>query len=251
MKKPTLFRSRHGSEYDEEFMHVMSSVYERQTRHTKMRQDNVVLLVEPKPGDRVLDLGCATGAMAHFLSTFGCEVVGSDSSEVGIREARRLHPEIRFELADAAQLPFPDESFDKIVAADLTEHLTDETIAAMYDECRRVLVPGGTLSIHTPNPKHAIERLKDKGVLIEQNPSHIGLRTSPELRRGLEAAGFEIDVDVKRRSFIPGFRTLELVGAPLTELLRYRICLRARKPLEETRARQDESVPAGERPERD
>lgn len=39
-----------------------------------------------------------------------------------------------------------------------------------------------------------------------------------------------IEFDRKRRSFIPGFRTLELVGTLLTELLRYRVCIRARKP---------------------
>ena len=231
MKLPTLVRSKHGAEYDEEFMSVMTSVYEQQTPHTKMRMRNVAELVEPGPGERVLDLGCATGAMTHYLSTFGCVAVGADASPVGVEEAQRLHPELRFEVADAADLPFEDASFDKVLAADLTEHLELETLQAMFRECARVLVPGGTLSIHTPNPKHVIERLKDHGVLIEQNPSHIGLRTSEELTDELRAAGFEIDLDVKRRSFIPVFRTLELVGAPLTELLRYRVCIRARKPV--------------------
>jgi cyclopropane fatty-acyl-phospholipid synthase-like methyltransferase len=225
-----LIHARPTAEYDEEFMHVMTSEYERQTPWSRMRQENVVLLVEPKPGDRVLDLGCATGAMAHFLSTFGCQVVGADASEVGISEARRLHPELRFELADVAQLPFPDASFDKIVAADLTEHLDDQTLRNMFRESARVLVPGGTVSIHTPNPRHVIERLKDKGLLIEQNPSHIGLRTDSELSDLLEAAGFEIELSVSRRSFIPIFRSIEFAGAPLTQLLRYRICMRARKP---------------------
>lgn len=169
--------------------------------------------------------------MTHYLSTFGCEAVGADASEVGIAEARRIHPELRFEVADAAVLPFEDASFDKVLAADLTEHLEQETLDGMFAECTRVLVPGGTLSIHTPNPRHLIERLKDRGFLIEQNPSHIGLRTSDELSDALRAAGFEIELDLKRRSFIPGFRTLELVGAPFTELLRYRVCIRARKPV--------------------
>jgi len=227
---PMLIHARPIADYDEQFMHVMTSEYERQTPWSKMRQENVVLLVEPKAGERVLDLGCATGAMAHFLSTFGCEVVGADSSEVGIGEARRLHPEIRFELADVAQLPFPDASFDKIVAADLTEHLDDQTLRGMFRESARVLAPGGTLSIHTPNPRHVLERLKEKGVLIEQNPSHIGLRTDSELSDMLKAAGFEIALNVSRRSFIPILRSIEYAGAPLTALLRYRICMRARKP---------------------
>ena len=97
----------------------------------------------PHRGDRVLDLGSAAGAMAHYLSTFGCEAVGVDSSELGVEYARARYPDLRFETADVAALPFADEAFDKVVAADLTEHLDAQTLRDMLAECRRVLVAGG------------------------------------------------------------------------------------------------------------
>ncbi len=211
-------------------MHAMSAAYAKQTRWMKMRMRNVLELVDPQPGERVLDLGCATGSMTAFLASCGCEAVGLDGSELGIAEARRLHPELRFELGDVAELPFPDESFDKALAADLTEHLELETLRAMFADCRRVLVPGGTLSIHSPNPLHLIERMKERGFLIAQNETHIGLLPSARLADELRRAHFEVELTVARRSHFPVFRTIELVGARFSELFRYRICIRARKP---------------------
>ncbi|HKU59200.1 MAG TPA: methyltransferase domain-containing protein [Gaiellaceae bacterium] len=211
-----------SAEYDDEFMEAMASEYERMTPWTRMRLENVRLLVDPQPGDRVLDIGSAAGAIVHYLSTFGCEPVGVDLSELGVQKARERFPGLRFEVGDAARLPFEDASFDKVVAADVTEHLDDATLRGMFSESRRVLVPGGTLSIHTPNPKHVIERLKSHDFLLAQNPTHIGLRTSRELRDKLERAGFTVELDLKRPSFYPGLRTLERATG-----FGYRICIRS------------------------
>ena len=219
-----------AEEYDDAFMDAMASEYERGTAWTRMRLENVRLLVDPQPGDRVLDVGSAAGAIAHHLSTRGCDVVGVDVSETGVRRARERYPALRFEVADAAELPFPDGTFDKVVAADVTEHVDDETLRGMLAECRRVLVPSGTLSIHTPNPRHLIEQLKARNLVLAQNPTHIGLRTGEELRGELERAGFAVELDLRRPSFYPVLRTLERLAGGRVELLGYRICIRARRP---------------------
>jgi SAM-dependent methyltransferase len=186
--------------------------------------------VEPKAGERVLDLGCAAGAVTHFLTTFGCEAVGVDSSQLAIDRARRLFPDLRFVLADATELPFGADSFDKAVAADFTEHLDDDTFERVLAETRRVLRPNGTLSIYTPNPRHLIERLKARNILLAQNPTHIGLRDASELTGMLEAASFLVDRDEWRPSFFPALRTLERLLGPHLPLLRYRLCIRATIP---------------------
>ena len=204
--------------------------YEQRTAWTRMRLANIEELVDPQPGDRVLDLGCAAGSIAHFFSTLGCEAVGCDDAPTAIVEARRRYPALRFDQADCSNLPYDDESFDKLVAADLTEHLEDSVLERMTRESFRVLRAGGTLAIHTPNPRHIIERLKARGFLLEQNPTHIGLRTREDLESRLRRAGFVIDLSLWRRSFIPGFRSLEAIGGRFTELFRYRICIRARRP---------------------
>jgi SAM-dependent methyltransferase len=226
----TFVSSAADSSYSPQFMDAMEGEYERRSPWTLMRLANVRELVDPQPGDRVLDLGCATGAMAHYLSTFGCDATGADSSEGGIARARELFPGLEFVVADVADLPFADESFDKILAADLTEHLEDESLHGMFRESRRVLRPGGTLSIHTPNPRHLIERLKAHDLVVAPNPTHIGLRTSEQLERALRDAGFEIELSLWRRSFFPVLREVERFGGRFSGLFRYRLCLRARKP---------------------
>lgn len=222
-------RTGAGEEYDEAFMDAMASEYERQTPWTRMRLENVRLLVDPRPGERILDLGSAAGAVTHFLSTFGAEATGVDASETGVARARERFPGLRFEVADIAALPFEAASFDKAVAADVTEHLDDATLRAALAEAHRVLRPGGTLSVHTPNPRHLIERLKARNLILEQNPTHIGLRSGGELRRALEAAGFAIELDLRRAGFYPGLRFLEGLAGGRFEALGYRICLRARR----------------------
>jgi SAM-dependent methyltransferase len=220
---------RAPSEYDEAFMDTMASEYLERTAWTELRLEAVRALVEPRPGDRVLDLGCAAGAVSHFLSTLGCETVGVDAEPLAIEKARELFPGLDFQLANVARLPFDDASFDKAVAADLVEHLDDETFRAMLHETRRVLRPGGTLSIYTPNPRHPIERLKSRDLILAQNPTHIGLRDAATLGAMLREAGFEVDRSEWRASFIRGLRIVERTGGGRVESLRYRLCVRGKR----------------------
>jgi SAM-dependent methyltransferase len=222
---------RAPAEYDDTFMETMASAYLERTPWTELRLAAVRDLVEPRAGDRVVDLGCAAGAITHFLSTFGCDVVGVDAEERAVEKARELFPDLEFVVADVAALPFEDASFDKAVAADLVEHLDDATFDRMLGELRRVLRPGGTFTLYTPNPKHVIERLKARDLILAQNPTHIGLRDRRALRRHLESAGFRVDRDEWRPSFFRGLRLLERAAGPRLESLRYRLAVRALKPL--------------------
>src|SRR5262249_61350035 len=104
--------------------------------------------------------------------------------------------------ATVPRLPFEHASFDNAVAADLVEHLDDETFGAMLRETRRVLRPGGTLSIYTPNPRHPIERLKARDLILAQNPTHIGLRDRTTLEASLRREAFDIELSEWRPSFV-------------------------------------------------
>ncbi len=213
--------------YDGRFMDTMASEYLERTPWTQLRHDAVRDLVDPHPGDRVLDLGCAAGAITHFLSELGCDVVGVDLEPLAIERARALFPGLRFEIADAADLPFADASFDKAVAADFVEHVDDETFVRVCREVRRVLVPGGRFAIYAPNPRHLIERLKERELLLAQNPTHIGLRDAMQTASLLERAGFRVVRNEWRPSFFRGLRAVERVAGPRFELFRYRLCVLA------------------------
>lgn len=226
MRRPTLFKA--PASYDDRFVEAMASAYLEKTAWTKLRLGAIHDLVEPKPGERVIDLGCAAGAITHFLSGFEMDAVGIDSEPSAIARARNLFPNLEFVLADAARLPFGDHTFDKAVAADFTEHVDDDCFRAVLSEVRRVLRPGGTLSIYTPNPLHLIERLKKRNLVLAQNPTHIGLRDANQLKRSLTEAGYAIELDEWVTSFFPVLRTIERITAPRLQIVRYRLCIRAR-----------------------
>jgi len=217
---------RAPARYDEVFVDNLASAYLERTPWTRLRLRTIDELVAPAAGDRVLDLGCAAGAIAHHLAQWGCETVGVDSAPEAIAKAGELFRDQTFVLADVASLPFDDRSFDKAVAADFVEHLDDETFGQMLAEVRRVLRPGGTLSIYTPNPRHVIERLKARNLLLAQNPTHIGLRDASMLASMMRQRGFTVDRDEWRASFLRGLRPVEVAGGRWIEALRYRLCLR-------------------------
>ena len=215
------------SSYDDRFMDTMATEYLDRTPWTELRLEAVRDLLDPQPDDRVLDLGCAAGAITHYLSTFGAEPVGIDFEPLAIGRARELFPGLRFEVADATQLPFADASFDKAVAADFVEHIEDDTFVAMCTELRRVLVPGGLFAIYAPNPRHLIERMKERDFVLAQNPTHIGLRDADHMRRVLERGGFDVLRSEWRPSFFRGLRSVEKVAGPKLDLFRYRLCVLA------------------------
>jgi SAM-dependent methyltransferase len=97
--------------------------------------------VDPPPA-RVLDLGTGTGAAALAIARRWpeSEVVGVDIARQMVEEARRKLPtelasRVRFDVADAAHLPFLDESFDLVVLANMIP---------FFAELARVVAPGGT-----------------------------------------------------------------------------------------------------------
>ncbi len=100
----------------------------------------VVDLLEPQPGERILDLGCGTGHLTNQIATAGAEVIGLDKSQSMIEEARRLYPGLRFEIADAAEFSF-EQPFDAVFSNAAIHWMKDQPAVA-----RRIwdaLKPGG------------------------------------------------------------------------------------------------------------
>lgn len=95
---------------------------------------------------RALDLGCGAGLNLDHLAEYA-QPVGTDFSEEALHFCRQRGHNL-LAKADAAQLPFPDGSFDIITALDVIEHLDDDLLA--LTELRRVMRPGGLLIISVP-----------------------------------------------------------------------------------------------------
>lgn len=96
---------------------------------------------------RILDVGTGAGYFAVLLSMEGHEVCGIDLTPAMIDEAKSLAEDLKrsisFQVMDAQNLEFPDESFDVVIARNLTWTLPDPKKA--YGEWLRVLKKGGLL----------------------------------------------------------------------------------------------------------
>jgi ubiquinone/menaquinone biosynthesis C-methylase UbiE len=104
-------------------------------------------------GVRVLDLGSGTGTLSVLIKKMhpAAEVVGVDGDPnvlaIAREKAGRAGTNIRFDQGMAYQLPYPDQSFDRVLSSLVFHHLTTEDKRRALLECLRVLAPGGELLI--------------------------------------------------------------------------------------------------------
>lgn len=138
-----------------------------------------VKAVDPKPGERILDVACGTGTSTVALTRKGATAVGLDFSTGMIMEARRRHPGIEFVQGDATALPFGDGEFDAVTVSFGLRNVKDPHLALA--EMFRVLKPGGRVVItefSTPPAallragysvylRHVLPRVAD---LVSSNP---------------------------------------------------------------------------------
>lgn len=98
----------------------------------------------------VADLGCGPGHVARYLQEQGVSVVGIDLSPEMVRVATELHPGIEFRVGDMNRLGLAEASLAGVVAFYSIVHFGPTELGAVFQETRRVLVPGGLalLSFH-------------------------------------------------------------------------------------------------------
>ena len=100
-------------------------------------------------GVRLLDAGCGEGYGADLCASLGAEVTALDYDEGAIAHVARAYPRVEAVRANLAALPAADAAYDAVMSLQVIEHLWN--LGEFLSECRRVLRPGGTLVISTPN----------------------------------------------------------------------------------------------------
>ena len=92
-------------------------------------KDHALHLVAPRPGLKVLDLGCANGAQMVMMGLQGADVAGQDLDRASVEAANRKLEKLgirgRAVVGDAARLQYESESFDVVLSSDFHEHFDD------------------------------------------------------------------------------------------------------------------------------
>jgi ubiquinone/menaquinone biosynthesis C-methylase UbiE len=157
--------------YDESILskpvqHQIDTYYFPKDEASKKRIQLILDCLKPKKEDKILDVGCGVGTFTFHSAKAGAEAYGIDYSEESIKLAINLtkHYSVshrtKFIVGRVDTLPFMDSYFDKIVAADIIEHISDEDKDLMLKEMRRVFKSNGFIVIFTPN------RIRDRIGLI-------------------------------------------------------------------------------------
>ena len=101
---------------------------------------DVVSLLDPRAGERILDLGCGTGHLNAQIAESGARVTGVDRSAEMVAAARLAYPNLKFEISDARHLPFREE-FDAVFS-NATLHWIHEP-ELVLQSVWKALRPGG------------------------------------------------------------------------------------------------------------
>jgi SAM-dependent methyltransferase len=122
----------------------LAPAWDERLRPGRLEALEAALATVPEPPHRILDLGSGTGSATLLLARRwpDADVVGVDVAAAMVAEARRKLPSelagrVRYDVADAAALPFADEAFDLVALANMIP---------FFDELARVVAPGGRVA---------------------------------------------------------------------------------------------------------
>lgn len=131
--------------YDGYYRREVDLPVERLKRETRLMA--LARLGRGSQGERALIVGCGRGEEVAILEAG--RIVALDLSLTGVQAARQAQPGAAYCQADGTRLPFGSGSFDALLCSEVIEHVLDPP--ALVSEFARVLRPGGTLILSTPN----------------------------------------------------------------------------------------------------
>ena len=175
-------------------------------------------------GKSVLDIACGSGYGIGLLRSKARYVTGVDIDPVAANEAKaECGDNGAVLLGNGPGLPFDDATFDVITSFETLEHLHER--GEFLSELRRVLSPGGTLVLSTPNANYS---QPVNGV--PANPFHLHEYDPAELKTELEAhfwvdrfLGQELDSSIKVSPFFEGQKRMSKDAATQAKLLGWKV----------------------------
>jgi 2-polyprenyl-3-methyl-5-hydroxy-6-metoxy-1,4-benzoquinol methylase len=192
----------------------IDNYYEPKEPALKARVELILGFVNPRKGERILDLGCGIGTFAFHCAKQGAICRGVDYSQSSLEMAGKLvskyglEESVEFKCCDISDgLPFEDGYFDKIVSADFIEHLDQVQKIKFVSELRRLLKPKGVAVVFTPNLlREQLGEFKARmgglmGGVVSETRLHFGLISRFNFEKMLRNEGFifkRVFLDVER-----------------------------------------------------
>lgn len=133
-------------------------------RYDRRQMIKVKRYLDPRPGERILEVGCGVGHLTKRMRALGADAIGVDANphaaEVAVTDGvMTMHAE---------SLDFPDDHFDKLLSVHAIEHIPD--ITGGFDEMFRVLKPGGkALFVYPAEPIQGIWAVPT-AIVLHKNP---------------------------------------------------------------------------------
>lgn len=149
--------------------------------------DFSMMFLPYRPGGRLLEIGCGSGEMLRSFANSGWQTQGLDFDPAAVAASRAKG--LRVELGTLEDQFYDPARFDAVVMSHVIEHVHDPV--GLLAECRRILKPGGTLALVTPNAGALGHRLFGCSWFFLDPPRHLHIFTMAALRSALLAAGFE------------------------------------------------------------
>lgn len=117
-----------------------SVLYDDRHSFVWKKVSDLIELLEPKAGERILDLGCGTGHLTAKLAESGADIVAIDGSPSMIAQARQNYPKLKFTLADAREFHI-DQPVDAVFSNAVLHWIPDA--GRVIDRVAQALKPGG------------------------------------------------------------------------------------------------------------
>jgi ubiquinone/menaquinone biosynthesis C-methylase UbiE len=150
--------------------------------------------------EEVCDMGCGPGHVARYLRDLGTSVFGLDLSPKMLEEARRLNPDISFQVGNMMDLSLEDRTLAGIAAFYAIVNIPKECLPLVFREMERVLQPGGLLllAFHCGDQVLRENELWGRSIAMD-----FFLFQPSEIRRFVEAAGLDIEDIIERGPYAP------------------------------------------------
>jgi trans-aconitate methyltransferase len=173
-----------------------SNLYDEKHAFVSKYGEDVIELLNPQHGERILDVGCGTGDLARQIRESGAEVIGIDSSSEMVHAAKKKYPSLHFEVQSAENIHFKDP-FDAVFSNATLHWVPDaeKTVQSIYQS----LKPNGRFIAEfggKGNVSIIIEALKDRllhyGFYEQANKTVWYFPSLSEYTSLLEANGFRV-----------------------------------------------------------